>query len=122
MPDSLIDEAMEALGLLRESALWSELADSDAVYAEVPIAVTGEGGDGAVVRGVIDLVYRVADGGWKIVDYKSDGVNADPGSIEEIRSRYSAQVESYARYWERISGDRVTAKGLWSTQQGYVSV
>ena len=119
MPDRLIDEAMEALGYLRGSALWSELADSDAVYTEVPIAVTGEG---AVVRGIIDLVYRLADGGWKIVDYKTDGVDVEPESIDGIRARYSAQVESYARYWERISGDPVIAKGLWSTQHGYVSV
>jgi ATP-dependent exoDNAse (exonuclease V) beta subunit len=65
------------------------------------------------VRGVIDLVYRVAEGGWKIVDYKTEAVDT---------LHHGAQVESYARYWERISGDRVAAKGLWSTKQGYVSI
>ncbi len=113
IPDELIDEALEALGRLRESTLWNEMTESDAVYTEVPLAVAAEGHDDCVVRGVIDLVYRVADGGWKIVDYKTEAVDT---------SRHGVQVESYARYWERISGDRVAAKGLWSTQQGYVSI
>ena len=109
----LIEEALAVLGRLRESTVWSELTESDAVYTEVPLAMAGEGRDDAVVRGVIDLVYRVAEGGWKIVDYKTEAVDT---------SRHGAQVESYARCWERISGDRVVAKGLWSTQQGYVPI
>jgi len=113
MSGELIDEALAALGRLRESTVWSELTESDVVYTEVPLAVAGEGTHDSVVRGVIDLVYRVAEGGWKIVDYKTEAVDT---------LHHGAQVESYARYWERISGDRVAAKGLWSTKQGYVSI
>ena len=93
---------------------------STTVYTEVPLAAAE--GEGSIMRGIIDLVYRVGDGGWKIVDYKTDGVVGNRATVDELKERYGAQVELYARYWERISGERVSAKGLWSTQYGFVAV
>jgi len=125
----LVDQAVEALGRLRSSKLWLELSESDAVYTEVPIAAnagtnTAGTNDDSVVRGVVDLVYRVGGGeGWKIVDYKTDMPDGKTRPSEaQLKQRYGSQVEAYSRYWETISGDRIAAKGLWSTELGYVSV
>lgn len=50
------------------------------------------------VRGVIDLIFRVA-GGWKIVDYQSKTAAA------------AAAVEAGARHWERLAGEVVVERG-----------
>ena len=120
LSNELVDEAVNALDRLRASALWKETTASTSVYTEVPLAAAE--GEGSIMRGIIDLVYRVGDGGWKIVDYKTDGVVGNRATVDELKERYGAQVELYARYWERISGERVSAKGLWSTQYGFVAV
>ena len=121
MRPRLVDEALAALRRLRSSPLWREVSTADAVYTEVPLAATVDG-DSTVVRGVIDLVYKRSDDGWRIVDYKTDTLDTTCTTMEDIKRRYGAQVEAYGRYWESISGDRVTAVGLWLTEQGYVPV
>lgn len=106
----LVKEAKAALEGFRSSPLWREIENSDAVYTEVPFAVPEEDEDGhSVLRGIIDLVYRI-QGGWKIVDYKT---NLAGGDVDSLMEHYTVQVNNYAEKWEDITGEKVIEKGLW---------
>ncbi len=108
-PGALEEAAMTAIDRFRESELWGELrAAGDEVHAEVPF---GEARGEGVRRGVIDLVYRVGEGAWKVVDYKTHRGEGD--SMESLAARYGDQVAAYSEHWERASGERVTERGLW---------
>ena len=109
-PEVLEQPAMTAIDRFRKSELWGELrAAGDEVHAEVPF---GEARDEGVRRGVIDLVYRVGQGAWKVVDYKTHRGEGD-SAMESLADRYADQVAAYAEHWERASGERVTERGLW---------
>ena len=111
LDDEVLEQAaMTAIHRFRESELWSELRTAgDEVHAEVPF---GEARDEGVRRGVIDLVYRVGEGAWKVVDYKTHRGEEDL-AMESLAARYADQVAAYAEHWERASGERVTERGLW---------
>ena len=105
----LARDAEDAVARLRSSDLWYELQSADRVHTEVPIAVPQE--DGAVVRGVIDLVYRV-NGAWKIVDYKTDAATTS-ADVERLLLRYERQVQEYASYWRSITSEPVARASIW---------
>lgn len=102
-------DAAAALERLRISTLWQEIAEADRVFTEVPLGAVDE--DGAAVRGVIDLVYRV-NGDWKIVDYKTDAAPTQ-ADVERLLLRYEPQVREYADYWHRITGEKVGRASIW---------
>ena len=56
---------------------------------------------GTIVSGIIDLVF-LEDGGWVIVDYKTDTVENKEG-LANLVEYYRAQVEMYRRFWEEIA-------------------
>jgi ATP-dependent helicase/nuclease subunit A len=49
-----------------------------------------------LVNGVLDLVAREADGGWLVVDYKTDAVAPDDDLEGEVERRYGVQRRIYA--------------------------
>ena len=104
--------ARSALACFQVSEIWDEISSAGAdVHAEVPFAQAQ--GD-TMLRGVIDLVYRLDDRGWKIVDYKTHQAAGDGAEAEDsLRARYAEQVEAYAAHWEAVSGERVVERGLW---------
>jgi ATP-dependent exoDNAse (exonuclease V) beta subunit len=90
----------EAEPILRgflDSPSARELAEADILGREVPF-IYGE--DGAVVRGTMDLVYRLG-GRTVVADYKSDAVS--PRDLPRLREKYRRQGECYraavARAW-----------------------
>ena len=106
-----------ALNAFRESDIWREIHTSDAVYTEVPFGCpSADDSAGAIVRGVIDLVYRTPDG-WRIVDYKSDTVTSRRG-VSAIANQHREQVLAYARYWRTITREPVASVGLWLSDVG----
>ena len=109
LSSALASDAEDALDRLRTSDLWYELQRADRVHTEVPVGAPQE--DGAVVRGVIDLVYRV-NGAWKIVDYKTDAAKT-AADVERLLLRYERQVQEYASYWRSITGDPVARASIW---------
>ncbi|MDH4197285.1 MAG: UvrD-helicase domain-containing protein [Candidatus Aminicenantes bacterium] len=75
------------------------------------------------LAGAIDLAFYEGDG-WVIADYKTDrlaedletaGVEAVKKSLKAQVDRYAPQVETYARYWERITREKVKEAGLYFT-------
>lgn len=65
------------------------------------------------LQGVMDCVFR-EDGELVIVDYKTDRVTA----VQELQTRYRAQLDLYRTAAERIWGRRVKACVLYSYRLG----
>ncbi len=60
--------------------------------------------DGIPVHGSIDLIYRDTEGGWHVVDFKTDRLGA--GGASEVAQRYTVQVGLYGRALEAATGVR----------------
>ncbi len=94
-----INEAMIMLWRFRDSPLYTDILQAEAVYRELPFAYEH---DGFTVRGVIDVLYRTASGEWVVVDYKTSRVKStqrnEPTRAELIAHarRYHLQVGVYA--------------------------
>ncbi len=56
----------------------------------------------AVVRGKIDLLFQTAEGGWKLVDYKTERIKA--GQIKGAGNHYRFQMGLYAMAVRDILG------------------
>ncbi|MGD8277807.1 MAG: UvrD-helicase domain-containing protein, partial [Gemmatimonadota bacterium] len=128
-----LDKLVETLESVMRSGLWARAMGADARLVEVPFSVTVPSEEYAtlpgvrpelaavapvqVIDGVIDLVFR-EDGGWRIVDYKSDLEGA--GITEARRRDYRAQVDLYAACWERLTGEPVADRMLLFTTDGAV--
>jgi hypothetical protein len=63
---------------------------------ESPVSFREE--DGSLVVGTLDLAYR-DDGGWVVVDFKTDA------EVEPRRAHYEAQVRAYALAVSRATGE-----------------
>ena len=107
-----------AVAIVRDvlaSDVWERAHASAARFEEVPFSVQVRGedlpehvrklaGDGGplptVVRGVIDLVFREADGSWTVVDWKTDSVTK--ASEKLLEDHYRPQVQLYADCWSLL--------------------
>jgi len=67
--------------------------------------------DGAILNGVIDLVYRRAAGDWVIVDYKTDDVS-DPDRKRRLDGTYGRQLAEYQKAFETVTGFHVGESAL----------
>jgi ATP-dependent helicase/nuclease subunit A len=101
----LIDQALDTVEAVAGAEFWKDAKASPEAHEEAPFAVR-ETKDGLpeVVSGAIDLVYR-ADGGWRIVDYKTDV----GGDATELARRYAEQLSAYQEVWAGFSRSDTTA-------------
>jgi ATP-dependent helicase/nuclease subunit A len=92
----LMDNVMEDLTMLFENFLSSEpykrLQRATVLGREVPFVMPL--GEGQIMEGVIDLMYRLDDRIW-IADYKTDDVAAE--GVQIRADRYRSQADSYSR-------------------------
>ena len=99
----LIDDVTEDLTAVLERFLSSEpykrLQRATVLGREVPFAMPL--GEGQMMEGVIDLIYRL-DGQIWIADYKTDDVAAEDAQARV--DRYRPQSEMYSRVVERSIG------------------
>ncbi|HEX7071065.1 MAG TPA: 3'-5' exonuclease, partial [Rhodothermales bacterium] len=109
-------DVLAMLDRFRASDLWREVASAEQVYTEVPVGVLEESDETtpALIRGKIDLIYRVPSG-WKIVDYKTD-VDAASGQLPLELVHYANQVRRYAEFWRDVTGEAVVGAGLYGTK------
>ena len=113
-----LPHALDALQQFRNSDIWTEIQTSETVYTEVPFAISqaeNNPSPGKIIRGVIDLVYRLPEG-WKIVDYKTNAVKTDE-DVRTLCEQTADQVNTYAKHWAKFTGETVIAKGLWLTER-----
>ena len=125
-PDNVLQQLLQEEGLaareltlLRQklqeiirSPLWVRLSSADRVIREASFGLRE--GD-LYLTGSADLVF-FDRGSWVIVDYKSDRVENEE-HLQELIIYYRPQVEAYARYWERLTGEQVGEKGLFFTDK-----
>ena len=112
-----LEELMALISAVMRSDVWARSEASKDRYTEVPFAVnrSDEEESPDVVEGVIDLVFREADG-WVVADYKTD--RGDDPDFERRVHQYRAQVDLYASCWEQATGDPVSERILVFTAQG----
>jgi ATP-dependent helicase/nuclease subunit A len=67
--------------------------------------------DGVMIEGVIDLAIQREDGGWTIVDYKSNDLSRI-GRFEYLRDYYMPQLELYSLALSQAQLGEVTEKVL----------
>ena len=104
-----------------------ERAGGQAAGTDVPL----------LLRGTIDLVFwegARGGGGWVIADYKTDRIPIAGAALKSLGGEldietaravspefaavidhYAPQVRLYGRFWERITGERVSEVGLYFT-------
>ncbi len=106
-----------------ESELYKRIENSPKVWRElrflrgIPAAELGFEGaseeDKITVQGVADCVFE-ENGKLIVVDYKTDFVE----DIEELRERYSAQLNMYKRLLSESLGKEVVSAIIWSFRFG----
>ena len=104
--DDHIDEAY-GLDSMVETFRQSEWAHRAPAHVEVPVETRI--GD-VVVRGRIDAVFRDADGGWDLVDWKT----GRRPSAAQLKVK-AVQLAVYRLAWARLKGSHWRTSGLRST-------
>ena len=89
----------EILATFGGSAAYAQLKSADILGREVPFITPW--GDGQVMEGVIDVVYRL-DGAVRIADYKTD--RASPEEVPARAKLYAAQAKVYREAAARCLG------------------
>lgn len=96
-------ELLAAFACLKRNKHVEEALAATARHVEWEFFVTQER---KILAGVIDLVYRNRNGGWVIVDYKTDDVS-DPERKRRLDELYRGQLKQYAGAFEKITGESV---------------
>jgi ATP-dependent exoDNAse (exonuclease V) beta subunit len=138
-----LDELVEIISTVQQSAIWKRAADAEVRLIEVPFGLrvdaheyaqmigardiasgdtmsstnyeAGEVPPIEIIDGRIDLVFRSSDG-WTIVDYKSDAAGSRiPSTLME---RYRGQIRLYSEAWKRLSGETPVGRVLLFTADG----
>ncbi|NPV59883.1 MAG: UvrD-helicase domain-containing protein [Actinobacteria bacterium] len=98
------------------SEIWRRAQAAEKRLTEVPFQIPwDEGGRPAILRGVIDLAFREADG-WVVVDYKTDLLRE--GELKRAAEKYAPQVLLYAEALMRACGEPVKETLIHFTATG----
>ena len=121
---SLVEEAVNTAKSVINSDIWKRASSALQVLVEVPFEMLwseDSSNNGPVlVRGVIDLAF-LEPTGWVIVDYKTD--RHGKTHLQDLAEHYKEQVLTYAKVWEKITGQTVHETGLYFTYPGtYVEI
>jgi len=116
---AVVPEAVvELVEAVTRAPFWAEARAGGEVHVEVPFAVRVEPGTSipgvavmerpTVLRGVIGLVYRAADG-WRILDYKTDRLEGAEDRLAGRRRGRAASSRSTRSVGRRRGGRRATS-------------
>ena len=100
--EAAIRESSELLQRLAAHSLWAEIGSADEIQHEITFTTSDP--EGTVQSGQIDLLWR-DEGGWKIVDFKTDTLRDDDDLVEAVK-RHRGQVERYVRSAANILGEQ----------------
>ncbi len=99
----IMERLEELLTLFGQSALYARLGAAKILGREIPFSIPW--GDGQLMEGVMDLLYRL-DGGLWIADYKTDAVTSE--AAQAHADRYRVQSEVYKAAVQRcVPGESV---------------
>lgn len=91
-----------------ESEIGQQFKDSLELHREMPFTMSFKDGEGdiQIVQGIVDCMYKQADGKWVLLDYKTDRLTPtmknDAGLKKEMTKRYGIQLETYKKALESI--------------------
>jgi ATP-dependent helicase/nuclease subunit A len=107
------------LNRFRAHALFTEMAQADRRFHEVPYSLVV---DGRVESGVIDALYRHG-GQWTLVEFKTDEVRGEK-EMEELLSRedYLPQIRRYVLAVEKMLGERPRALLCFLNYRGGIHI
>jgi ATP-dependent helicase/nuclease subunit A len=122
-PASDLDDVLQVVEGVLASPLWARARAARRRLVEVPFALEvgrdelglPDGPERILLQGAIDLLFE-EDGGWTLVDYKSDTVGENR---EQLVAFYAPQIALYRRYWEQLTGQPARA-GLFFLHTGEV--
>jgi len=117
--EDAVTQSRRLLAGFRRHPLYREMDGAERRLHEVPYSLIREG---EVESGIIDALYR-ADGGWTIVEFKTDRVQDQAGAerlLAEID--YAAQVARYVTAVEQLLGERPGCVLCWLNWAGGVRV
>jgi len=112
-PAPLAAELTGMLETLAGSPLAGRIASADVRLPELSLLYDA---GPATLSGQIDLLYRDTDGGWHVVDYKSDHIAADGAA--ERGDRYELQMMVYLAAARRQFGESVVDATLYFLRPG----
>lgn len=98
----------------REVPFYMEIGSTE-VYRNLP--EDRYGNETILIQGIIDCYFE-EDDGLVLIDYKTDYVA--PGNKEDIREKYSIQIDCYARALEKMTGKKVKEKCIYLFSKGEV--
>ena len=104
--DDALSSARAMLTNFFASSLAQELATATSLHREVDLTLlvpSPTSGTGTRIVGKIDLLYEDAQGGWHILDYKTNDIAADTPD-EPLLANYELQLGIYARAVEEWFG------------------
>ena len=109
---SAVDTVARQLRDLRVAPLYGEICDALERHAEVPLSICagGPGGDGRVLHGVLDLLYRDRAGQWRLLDWKTERVRAGQSLEDAAAGETVRQLAVYRQAVERILGITTVAE------------
>ncbi|MCP9470249.1 MAG: UvrD-helicase domain-containing protein [Nitrospira sp.] len=87
--EAVAESARELLVFFSRSDLYRRLATAEILGREVPLLMPW--GEGQVMEGVIDVIYRL-DGTVWVADYKTDAIEVEQAAARAERYRMQAQV------------------------------
>jgi len=100
------DEAAGMIGRFLASDRAERMAASQLIRREVefllPWTLPGESYQGLYLQGYIDCLYQDAEGGWHLIDYKSNLVSA--AGAPETAQRYQIQMYVYGLACQQVLG------------------
>jgi ATP-dependent helicase/nuclease subunit A len=105
---ALAPAAAELVRTVMGSEVWKRSLAAAHRLTEVPfhyLLNEDIAGIPTLLRGSVDLAFE-EDGGWVLVDYKTDLVSG-AGQVEELGRRYAPQLRLYASAWEACTGQPV---------------
>jgi ATP-dependent helicase/nuclease subunit A len=119
------EEVLKLVDRFKTSSVWAELQIATEIYTEVPINMSvlpnhplyswignSKEKHPFLVKGVIDLIYKNEEGGWVIVDYKTDRVK-NKEDISKLETFYSSQICFYKDAWEALTNESVAKEYLY---------
>ncbi len=112
----LWQDAIDVAQRVTRSQIWKRAMLAETKFVEMPFVLCRKDelplGKSAVIRGVIDLVFKDS-AGWTIVDYKSD--RAPESRLDYMVEIYAPQLKGYCESWTAITGEKVSEAGLYFT-------
>lgn len=96
------------------SVLYGRLANASNVKREVPFtyAKPDHDGDHQIIQGIVDCLFE-EEGGWVLLDYKTDSVFQLADVEKEMGARYGVQLAVYQEAVEAILQIRIKERLLY---------